>query len=316
MVKIRWLLRLFILIILHFCIFNSAFCQNSKPILNEIDLQDISSFHLLDSSINKYSVFLSGELHDHDGDYNLQLNLLKYLNKKSGLKKIVFEQPVSYELIFNQYINTGDSSLLEKILLDFDSTMEKKSRFFYKSLFEFNKGLPDTGKISIICVDIEKNIQLSIKNIYSFSNQKIPFEIYLPLIKLLLLAEKGSFHRAQTIRKATKLLRDMNQNKSYYMEYYKDNFLLAKRTFEGIILGCEFFEKDISKLDTAFWAKRELYMYRNFTNALNVSNDKRAFGLFGLFHVCILPNANWFDVKKANVLGSYLATDSNSPVKD
>jgi hypothetical protein len=76
------------------------------------------SLSFLDSTINNYDVFLSGEYHWDTNIVERKKSMVKYLVSRKWLNVMVLERDYSYGYWVNDFIKTGDTNHLKEILKD------------------------------------------------------------------------------------------------------------------------------------------------------------------------------------------------------
>ena len=91
---------------------------------------------------------VSGEAHHVSCIYPFQLSQLKYLIAK-GFRNLIWEVPFSYSYIAQQYISTGNDSLLQLI------GGYKEMVDYWKEVHEINRSLPEGNKLHLWGIDHE-----------------------------------------------------------------------------------------------------------------------------------------------------------------
>jgi hypothetical protein len=91
---------------------------------------------------------VAGEAHHVSCIYPFQFSHLKYLVSK-GFRNLVWEVPFSYSLIAQQYITTGNDSLLQLI------GGYKEVVDYWKGVYELNQTLPEGDKLHFWGIDHE-----------------------------------------------------------------------------------------------------------------------------------------------------------------
>src|SRR5215203_142736 len=91
---------------------------------------------------------VAGEAHHVSSIFPFQLSHLEFLVTK-GFRNLVWEMPYSYSLIGQQYILTGNDSLLQFI------AWSQEDSVYWKSVYQLNKTLPEGDKLHLWGIDIE-----------------------------------------------------------------------------------------------------------------------------------------------------------------
>jgi hypothetical protein len=91
---------------------------------------------------------IAGEAHHVSSIFPFQLSHLRYLVTK-GFRNLVWEMPYSYGLIGQEYISTGNDSLLKYI------AWSKEDLVYWKGVYELNQSLPEDDKLCLWGIDHE-----------------------------------------------------------------------------------------------------------------------------------------------------------------
>lgn len=114
------------------------------------------NFKFEKEDLNKSTIFLNGETHNSSGTDILKFNLIKYFNEAADVKYILIEGSVTYSEAINEFIETGDLSVIKQhpdFILENNMSIE-----FLKNIYEFNKSLSPKEKIKFIGIDVESDI--------------------------------------------------------------------------------------------------------------------------------------------------------------
>lgn len=110
-------------------------------------------FETIDSLVMGKKLIVVGEDYSYAGfNAKFEFKMLKYLNQRFGLKNYILETSPAKADLVNQYISEGDSSV-EKLL---QSVSSVKYMRMYKNLKKLNSKLPDSLKIQVYGVDVER----------------------------------------------------------------------------------------------------------------------------------------------------------------
>lgn len=144
-----------------FCIVFCAVAQERKS-LNIGTNSNYSGFDGIRDQVAASRLIISGE----NGEFSaftsrFEYKFLRYLNEEHGLRNYVMEVGPAKATLINDYISTGDSSV-EILLRSVSST---KYMRLYKNVKKLNEKLPDSLKIRVFGIDIEKYSALPIVQI-------------------------------------------------------------------------------------------------------------------------------------------------------
>jgi hypothetical protein len=112
----------------------------------------ISEIDILDKNMDSCLVFLSGENHLYSKTNNkIKLNLLNYLHDKHGFNHLIIELGYSRGYMLDQYIN-NDTTFYELL----KSNTADVYLNFYKDLRKLNQTYPDSARIRVSGIDVER----------------------------------------------------------------------------------------------------------------------------------------------------------------
>lgn len=116
----------------------------------------IPSFSQMKDEVSKMNLsaklVLVGEKHQVSNNENLYIDLIEHLEKNNKLKYIILEHSYAGAYIYNQFLETGDTSL---ICSDFYFNSHSEYRQFWKKLYECNTKLKQ--KIYVVGLDYDKS---------------------------------------------------------------------------------------------------------------------------------------------------------------
>jgi len=113
-----------------------------------------TGMELLDSMVKQSQLIIMGEDYSYAGfNAKIEFKMLKYLNQSVGLSHYILEASPSKADLVNQYVLSGDSAV-ETLLKSVSSV---KYMRLYKNIKKLNAKLPDSLKIHVYGVDVERN---------------------------------------------------------------------------------------------------------------------------------------------------------------
>lgn len=230
--------------------------------------------------------YFIGQLHNNEANTILEKELLFSLNRRFGVTYDVLEYSHSVAVILNEYLRTGQDSLL--------SYIKKGANFnFIRSVRNFNDSVPERNRIRFYGIDFEgRNHGDYTKKAISIILQQVDKAD--PLSGLLQnCVESDSLILRKSLQQLKKYL-DQNAelSKSALGHHYLDIYLIASAAY-------------------GFSPKRDRAMYDNFKFlynelALQSASPPRFFASFGIGHV---------DPANRRGLASLLNSADDSPVK-
>ncbi|MCG8331540.1 MAG: hypothetical protein MI974_27870 [Chitinophagales bacterium] len=124
----------------------------------EIPFAGLNEMHL--NHFKQSGFVLSGEIHTVWPSEYLRFEFLQFLNGCNGTNVLLLEESISNGYLVNKYLETGDSSYLNKVYKEFKKTVSNKRNKIrkekLKKVHQLNSELPDSLKIKIIALDIER----------------------------------------------------------------------------------------------------------------------------------------------------------------
>lgn len=131
---------------------NLTLAQDKVSTVN-LDSESFSEFDIFADSLDDYSVYFTGENHMFlEFNAQFQFKLLKYLHQEQGVNHFLLEQSPGLTYIMNKVViddKTTHMHYLSDVL--FDPFHELVSK-----IHDYNKALPDSSKIQIHGIDIER----------------------------------------------------------------------------------------------------------------------------------------------------------------
>lgn len=283
-------------------------------------------FFIFDSAFVGKRVFFTGEDHRFVESNNAYtLAFLKYLNQQHGVRHLLLELGFTWGEVLNQYIQTGDSALLEVMSKASYVSYQK----FFKNLYDFNKSLPDSQKITVTAIDITRDYAVSLH----YLNHLIPKKIQAPdeLLVSLEVIRSLSAYVAKMDKKEREgnssynfgtrysfyntldsLLGNYNQYTSLYQSYLGKDFVLfdkVMRSLEEHLIWRRFDQKNMIHK----FVYREQFMLKKFESLLKEYPDGKFFGQFGRCHVGLNSSDNecdWFEFRPIATRMNEMANES------
>ncbi|MBL7838353.1 MAG: erythromycin esterase family protein [Bacteroidetes bacterium] len=259
----------------------------------------LNNLELLDSNLSTYRVFLTGENHRYYNFNNkLELQLLQYLHAHRGVRDLVIELGFVRGYLIDQYIN-GDSTYYDQLV----RTTGYSYLEFYKELRSWNQTLPDSMKVHVHGVDIER----------------FPDDAPVLMARIL---EKDSMvpESISFLREIIRSYAEFKQSESRANEFrtysfggylYRSASLSDEKTIDSILVNYELLRNDFKNyLGTDFllfdkamtslkdymlyesyertpqqFIYRERFLLKNMTALLDSDSNRAVFGQFGRCHV-------------------------------
>lgn len=288
---------------------------------SSVDLDDenyIKDFGISDKDLKKYDVFLAGEIHGTKKNYDLQFELIKYLNQNAGVRYILSEGGYGSNQLINQFLETGDKKVLENLFKYRKGLISwnKESYEFYEKIREYNQQLNDDQKIKLIGIDIEHQITPALMYLKSIlPKDDVPAEIETTISTF----KNKEYANVKTwddyydyIDFLNSMQEDIRENEKIYKEYLEESYFDFSIVLDNIINSQNAYDSECENEDE-FWRIRENSMYDNFKRVYEHFPKGKYFGQFGAGHV--FQNNDKSELYNTGRLGMYLNED-DSPVKN
>ncbi|WP_347218552.1 hypothetical protein [Chryseobacterium sp.] len=118
---------------------------------------------LFDDHFYNSQVILLGEIHGFADNQKLDLDFLKFLNQKAGVKYYIAEMDSTYSHKLNLFLhgNTKDQNLLKEVVLAVKKRIPQQSSKElmdkWNTIYDYNQTLTDSLKISVLGIDTDFN---------------------------------------------------------------------------------------------------------------------------------------------------------------
>lgn len=264
---------------------------------------DFEGMQMLDSAVAEARIIMTGENHTYvNFNSHMEMKMLRYLHQKVGLKNFIIELGEARAHYLNRYINNSDS-MAEKYL---KSSTSPRYMDLFKRIRKYNLDLPDSLRIKIWGIDVERFFDLPILRLSELLPQKnVPSDLrnftdaVSGAAKYLLTSGLEDYEKARDRSKSSGFYGSYNQ-KFYFETTVSDiikhwdslnpqfkNWLGEKYTgIEQTIDWLKQYKQWKKYENTTFqYVWREENIYWNLTNLLDVNPDSKFYGQFGRCHI-------------------------------
>lgn len=263
---------------------------------------------------DKYELFVSGEHHATQKNFDVEMNIIKNLSEKSNLKYIIAETSMTHALLINNYLKTGNIENLNIVMNSLKGTFSgsNENYKFLQDLYEFNKTLPEDKKLTYLGMDIEHQYNLAIGYLWDIDLRKGPFE---KLEKFINDCKQGESDEEKLLSLET-IYKDVNENAQLYSEKLGDEFwtfeYLIRNTINGI--KCYVMDSKGEHLNSNIF--RERAITENFYKIYEHFPKGKYYGQWGLEHTFLnnVKTDNHPDYEQR--IATALNTREDSPIKN
>jgi hypothetical protein len=142
---------------------SSLVAAQSSSNLTSISIQNDQQFSGYDllREPNKRLFVLGEHWHNIQAVPEASLKVLQYLHQSHGVRVLAIEQGTSAALMVNQYLESGDTTLLRDIAR-YTMFWAREHRVFFTQLRAYNLELPKDQRIQVKSIDIEYKMESAV----------------------------------------------------------------------------------------------------------------------------------------------------------
>ncbi len=318
---------------LFFLIFSQVKSQNFKYTRSPVDItnnSDFSTFKLMDSAIQNYHVFFSGENHQFKAsNARLELKLLKYLHEKAGVNHLLLEFSFTTGYLLEKYMFENDTLAYAMLKANYHN----QYMWMFEHLKEYNATLDSTHKIHVHGIDFEDDMQLAVRTLVMLMpDTEAPDSIGLHIETLRGMngryARNTEYNEFEAVELGTgifgynyragrtiaDLLDNYDRQKSVYDVYFGKNAALVRTIMWHMKENLQWREYYTggNMQERPF---RERYMYNNFLKLVEQNPGGKFFGQFGRCHTSLNQTDENCDVTFFNSLAGKINNSPNPYLK-
>lgn len=268
----------------YFSYFNNgskgAYLKRNYKTTNFTEKEMKSAYKIINDG-KDYNVFFTGEHHGYDGNEKISLELLKYLNENYGVNYLLFELQYSFGKTLNEYLHSGDETLLNDVssILKSRNPQNFREDFvnFWKELYEYNRTLPENKKIQAVGIDMDFEGKYTVKQMGKLLPDKNPPEEikeYILKFKELFEVEMSDEEGVEVFQR---LYQSVNESTKIYEEYLGETFRDFKNNLASMMNTLKYSETEDPN--------RDGLIYDNFMKIYNENPQGKYYGQFGLYHI-------------------------------
>ena len=275
--------------------------------LREISLSDPWAEGTLGNT-EDYQVFLSGEAHGIEENYEAEKRLIEYLHTYEGVRYLICELSVSEGIILEKYIQTGEAELLTEFMDSMAETEDCNQGYyqFLQWLCQYNMSLPEEERLHMFGLDVEFQQDMTIKALQMLDTKAKPENLEEgPPKKAVQAVRDGSSQWYELLQKAA-------QEESEETEaYYRENWKWAERILKNQETTLQF----VKEGGDAESQLRDDNMADNFWFVYDQFPEEKFFGQFGSYHVYLEYTASAYGVEQGHQPFGSLLDPEDSPLE-
>lgn len=138
--------------------------EENKNLFESVKQDENLTFKNLDDYIKTNDLFLYGEFHGIKETTKLDFELIRYLNKKAGLKIHLAEIDFSQAYFLNEYLKSGNEKLIDYVLnswIIYHGRNNLDYRNKWIQIYNLNKTNPENSQIIVYGIDKIQNIAVT-----------------------------------------------------------------------------------------------------------------------------------------------------------
>ncbi len=306
-------------VLFFFFLFNVLIAQDSIKMgadsfyytLSLEDNGNYNGFGLMKDDLDEHKVFIAGENHEFiRSNIDLKIKMFKYLHQHAGVNTFVLEQGFAWGYMFNEYVQTGDTTILN-ILLTYTWPPYEK---LFTSFRDYNVSLPDDDKIKVIGIDVERFFGLAVRSLtFLMPDTVAPDEISLQVESLIGLAAYNDEYVEENGDETSYYFRGYSDYSSRntvngflehfrkfidtYQEYIGDNFPVFERIASSLEAKSIYDDYLDMSMPNAY-VFREQHMLKAFSEHIRTYPDDKYYFQFGRCHASLVNQdeaCSWYE---------------------
>ena len=219
------------------------------------------------------ALYLVGEGHGTQSNYQLQLYLTRYFVEEQGVRYLLLEESYSVGQLLNRYLETGDESLLEEILSGLQGTISSNqdSLELYRALYAYRQTLPEEERFQFVAIHLENPKALTFRYLSLLLEEAEGSPQDWPdALRQLKEANRYNFSDSALVKT---LLQEMESQEEAYRAVLGDQYFSLWMVLQNL------------NQDTSDYSAQEKIMAANFRLIYENLPEGKYYGQLGLIHV-------------------------------
>lgn len=251
--------------------------------------ESMKDLSIMDDDLKDGEMFLTGENHGVRANIELRIKFLKYYKGKTNFKYYLCELPYSMTHFLNIYLETKDENTLKDIYRPLKGTdaWNKDEYDYWGTLYEFNRGLPEDDRLTLVGTDIEHQPQNGIRFMkYCLDKNHVSGIINDHVEEFW---NKSDITNEELEYFYGKIEEELTKNEDLYGDLLKEYYFRFKHVNNNLLNMLEVYT------GSNFNGVRDKKMYENFLIFFNCLPKGKYFGQLGLSHIFqkSFPNIAW-----------------------
>lgn len=248
----------------------------------------------LASYLNHSRIFLLGETHGSEFNYQVFFSVLKALHTSLGNVQVISESGYANEMVVNLYLKTGDETYLRYLLNALSGSVSSNDQYsmYLRQVYAYNQSIPETKRLIFRGIDIEHQLEMALFALQLLMPEnsahpqppcllQVP-ELLDPLLEIGFNRKdypSGCLDRIKAF--FSELYQELSRKESEYQTYFGEKFSEFRMIVDGAVTGMQWYAGGCADV-----ALREEHMFRQFQRVFSTLPENTVMtGLFGMNHV-------------------------------
>lgn len=256
---------------------DSTYSNYLKNNHEKIEIGSNKSLVIFDQDLYNNQLFLVSESHGYAKPHQLDLELFKQINKKTGVRYYLAEVDFSQAYYLNKYLNTGNENFLKAIYqywFDVKAQWGCTAGFEkWKAMYQYNQTLAKGKKIIVLGLDEAQDLNMNMQRL-----TLLLAEVKYKTGSNNMLDSLAAFAKLNVEKDSTNAFKKFNRRLAAYMN---QNEAAYKKVFKKTYFDFNFIVNNIASKKN-----REEKIFSNFNSLYNeykLTNEKM-YGFWGRFH--------------------------------
>ncbi len=229
--------------------------------------------NILDMDLEDKQIIFTAEYHGIKSNKELEIKFLKYVKEQTNFKYLLLEMPYSQALKINEFLDTGDTAILDELFKYSKGTSAyaKENYDMWLSIYKYNSSLDENNKIMAIGVDVEHQVSNAVRimrELIPSSEASKEIEDTINILK--------NYSDIVNIKSSHE---DLLNRAELFKEYFKEKYFNIEMIVRNI-KNLYYVREDMNLFDE----RRDKIMYENFMDIYETIEDGIFYGQWGHNH--------------------------------
>lgn len=260
----------------------------------------------LSTVLDDHQLLLTGESHGIAFNYDMELAMLAFLIEQNWLDFYVPELPFSFCYFLNQYLESGDEALLDRLFAPLEGTFTwtQEAKMHWQEVRSLYQSLPVQKRFQVVGIEIEhqaRNAQWMMQDLLPDAAPPAFLQESVSLLNELVATDNDNYLELYKLASELQdLLIDRSEEMSTFWGENYDAFSLLNQ----LVL-----DTHEARIDDTFSSKREELIYQNFLQHKDLFSSGNSYGQWGANHIYQR------EIEGVDWLANKLNTRADSPLQ-